>query len=101
MPEKRIWTVPNVLTMFRLALVPVYWVLMMGYKLNDWALCAVVVMICAAAMAVEINGIEYSLDGSTYTAAVVEGFSHFLSSRKSTMNPKDGTLQKDARYVVS
>ena len=39
MPEqKRIWTVPNVLTMFRMALIPVYWVLMIGYRLNYWAL---------------------------------------------------------------
>lgn len=36
--EKRIWTVPNVLTMFRLGLIPVYWVLMIGYKLDFWAL---------------------------------------------------------------
>lgn len=36
--RKKLWTVPNMLTMFRLALVPVYWVLMMGYRLNYWAL---------------------------------------------------------------
>ena len=35
---KRIWTVPNVLTMFRMAMIPVYWVLMLGYKEDFWAL---------------------------------------------------------------
>ena len=44
--RKRIWTVPNVLTMFRLALVPVYWVLMMVYKLNYWALGVFVLAAC-------------------------------------------------------
>ena len=44
--RKRIWTVPNVLTMFRLALVPVYWVLMMGYKQNYWALGVFVLAAC-------------------------------------------------------
>lgn len=36
--RKRIWTVPNVLTMFRMAMIPVYWVLMLGYKKDFWAL---------------------------------------------------------------
>jgi len=40
--RKTLWTVPNALTMFRLALVPVYWVLMMVYKLDYWALCVFV-----------------------------------------------------------
>ena len=44
--RKRIWTVPNVLTMFRLAMVPVYWVLMMGYRLNYWALGVFVLAAC-------------------------------------------------------
>ena len=44
--EKRIWTIPNVLTMIRLALVPVFWVLMMGYKLNYWALAVFVTAAC-------------------------------------------------------
>lgn len=44
--QKRIWTVPNMLTMFRLALVPVYWVLMMVYKLNYWALAVFVLAAC-------------------------------------------------------
>ena len=44
MPDrKKLWTVPNILTMFRLALVPVFWVLMMGFALNYWALAAFVV----------------------------------------------------------
>lgn len=47
MPEqKRIWTVPNVLTMFRMALIPVYWVLMIGYRLNYWALGVFVLAAC-------------------------------------------------------
>ncbi|MBQ9299752.1 MAG: CDP-alcohol phosphatidyltransferase family protein [Clostridia bacterium] len=47
MPEqKRIWTVPNVLTMFRMVLIPVYWVLMIGYRLNYWALGVFVLAAC-------------------------------------------------------
>ena len=41
--RKRIWTVPNVLTMIRMALIPVFWVLMLGYRLNYWALAVFVV----------------------------------------------------------
>ena len=41
--RKKIWTVPNVLTMIRMALIPVYWVLMLGYRLNYWALAVFVV----------------------------------------------------------
>lgn len=37
-PKHALWTVPNVLTMFRLALVPVLWVLMLGCEQDDWAL---------------------------------------------------------------
>ena len=44
--QKRIWTVPNVLTMFRIALIPVYWVLMIGYRLNYWALGVFVLADC-------------------------------------------------------
>ena len=44
--QKRIWTVPNVLTMIRMALIPVYWVLMIGYKLNYWALAVFVLAAC-------------------------------------------------------
>ena len=44
--QKRIWTVPNVLTMFRMALIPVYWVLMIGYRLNYWALAVFVLAAC-------------------------------------------------------
>ena len=40
--KQALWTVPNVLTMFRLALVPVFWVLMLGYRLDFWALGAFV-----------------------------------------------------------
>ena len=36
--KSEIWTVPNVLTMIRLMLIPVFWVLMLGYDLNGWAL---------------------------------------------------------------
>ena len=44
--QKRIWTVPNVLTMIRMALIPVYWVVMMVYKLNYWALAVFVTAAC-------------------------------------------------------
>ncbi|MBQ9196294.1 MAG: CDP-alcohol phosphatidyltransferase family protein [Clostridia bacterium] len=44
--SKRIWTVPNVLTMFRMALIPVYWVLMIGYEKNYWALGVFVLAAC-------------------------------------------------------
>ena len=44
--EKRIWTVPNILTMIRMALIPVYWVLMIGYKKNYWALAVFVTAAC-------------------------------------------------------
>ena len=41
MPDrKKLWTVPNLLTMLRLALIPVFWVLMVGLRLNYWALAA-------------------------------------------------------------
>ncbi|MBO4837114.1 MAG: CDP-alcohol phosphatidyltransferase family protein [Clostridia bacterium] len=43
---KRIWTVPNILTMFRMALIPVYWVLMVWYKKNYWALAVFVTAAC-------------------------------------------------------
>lgn len=36
----RLLTIPNILTMIRLALVPVYWILMLVYKLDYWALGA-------------------------------------------------------------
>ena len=38
--KRRLWTIPNVLTLIRLILVPVYWVLMLGYHLDYWALGA-------------------------------------------------------------
>lgn len=38
--KRRLWTIPNVLTMIRLLLVPVYWILMLGYQLDYWALGA-------------------------------------------------------------
>ena len=40
MPFKKsdIWTIPNVLTMVRMLFIPVFWVLMLGYNLNYWAL---------------------------------------------------------------
>ena len=38
--NRRLWTIPNVLTLIRLILVPVYWVLMLGYHLDYWALGA-------------------------------------------------------------
>ena len=37
--KRRLWTIPNVLTLIRL-MVPVYWVLMLGYHLDYWALGA-------------------------------------------------------------
>ncbi|MBQ4434972.1 MAG: CDP-alcohol phosphatidyltransferase family protein [Clostridia bacterium] len=40
--NKRIWTVPNVLTMLRMALIPVYWVLMSEGKMIP-ALCTYIV----------------------------------------------------------
>ena len=40
-PGKRIWTVPNVLTMLRMALIPVYWVLMAQGRMIP-ALCVYV-----------------------------------------------------------
>ncbi len=43
---KRIWTVPNILTMFRMVLIPVYWVLMVWYKKNYWALAVFVTAAC-------------------------------------------------------
>jgi len=36
--KSEIWTVPNVLTMVRMLLIPVFWVLMLGYHMNYWAL---------------------------------------------------------------
>ena len=41
-----IWTIPNLLTMVRMLLIPVFWVLMLGYDLNGWAL--VVFMLATA-----------------------------------------------------
>lgn len=40
MPKRKVivWNVPNVLSMFRLLLVPVFWVMMVGLKKNYWAL---------------------------------------------------------------
>ena len=37
-----ILTVPNILTIIRMALIPVFWVLMMVYNLNYWALATFV-----------------------------------------------------------
>lgn len=36
--KSRLWTLPNVLTIFRMLLIPIYWVLMMRFELNYWAL---------------------------------------------------------------
>ena len=33
-----IWTIPNLLTMIRMLLIPVFWVLMLGYNETTWAL---------------------------------------------------------------
>ena len=40
MPDRKqkLWTIPNILTFFRLALIPVYWMIMMGLKEDFWAL---------------------------------------------------------------
>lgn len=38
-----ILTIPNILTIIRMALIPVFWVLMMGYNLNYWALATFVI----------------------------------------------------------
>ncbi len=40
--KKALWTVPNVLTIFRLLLIPVFWVLMLGFKMDYWALAVFV-----------------------------------------------------------
>ncbi len=36
--KSEILTIPNILTIIRMALIPVFWVLMMVYNLNYWAL---------------------------------------------------------------
>lgn len=41
-----IWTIPNLLTMIRMLLIPVFWVLMLGYNQVTWAL--VVFMVATA-----------------------------------------------------
>ena len=41
--KSEILTVPNILTIIRMALIPVYWILMMVYDLNDWALAIFVI----------------------------------------------------------
>jgi len=38
-----IWTIPNVLTMVRMLLIPVFWVLMLGYDLNYWAMATFII----------------------------------------------------------
>ena len=38
-----ILTLPNVLTIIRLALIPIFWVLMMVYNLKHWALFTFVI----------------------------------------------------------
>ncbi len=40
--KKALWTVPNMLTVFRLLLVPVFWVVMLGLQQNHWALAVFV-----------------------------------------------------------
>ncbi|MBR5231181.1 MAG: CDP-alcohol phosphatidyltransferase family protein [Clostridia bacterium] len=41
--KSEIFTVPNLLTIVRMALIPVFWVLMMVYNLNEWALAVFVI----------------------------------------------------------
>lgn len=36
--KSALWTLPNVLTIIRMLFIPVYWVLMMRFRLNHWAL---------------------------------------------------------------
>ena len=40
MPERKqkLWTIPNLLTLLRLILIPIFWVIMMGLKQDFWAL---------------------------------------------------------------
>ena len=41
--KSEILTIPNLLTIIRMALIPVFWILMMVYNLNDWALIVFVI----------------------------------------------------------
>ena len=50
--KSEIWTVPNVLTMIRLMLIPVFWVLMLVFDLKIWAL----ITFCVATFTDVIDG---------------------------------------------
>ena len=41
--KSEILTVPNILTIIRMALIPVFWMLMMVYNLNEWALTVFII----------------------------------------------------------
>ncbi len=50
--KSEILSLPNLLTMVRMALIPVFWILMLGYNLNYWAL----VTFCIATLTDVVDG---------------------------------------------